>query len=98
MTREQGDSLTISCTVAYPDGADNPLMVYWMSTSVINAESTNTTNSTSLTVTSVLQLDDVQPNHAGFYTCVYSFDRITSYYGEPFRLIVECKCMTFMYV
>ena len=87
----EGDNLTINCTVEYPDGADNPLMVSWMSTSVIDPDSNE--NSANLTVTSVLQLDNIQPGHAGFYTCVYAFDTITSYFGEPFELIVQCKCM-----
>ena len=98
VTIEQGGSLTIRCVIRYPDGADNPLMVYWMSTSAIDPESTSTQNSTDLTVTSVLQLDNIEPGHAGFYTCVYYFDRITSYDGKPFELIVECKYMMFVYV
>ena len=89
----EGDNLTLSCTVEYPDGADNPLMVYWMSTSASNVKSTSTDNLANLTVTSVLQLDKIEPDHAGVYTCVYAFDTITSYDGKPFRLIVQCKCM-----
>ena len=88
----QGDNLTLYCTVRYPDGADNELIVFWTMNTVNDLGSSNSTNSVDMTVTSVLQLNDIQPEQDGNYFCVYQFDSINVYFGNKFKLTVNCEC------
>ena len=88
----QGDNLTWTCTVWYPDGADNDLVVFWADISYLfggNLGSLSTTNSTEMTVTSILQFQNIQQEHVGIYGCLYEFDDVYIYDGTIFRLVVE---------
>ena len=91
MVVRQGDNLMLTCTVLYPDGADNELMVYWTINGQNNLGSLSTTNSTERTVTSILQLQDIQPQQADAYFCLYQFDGVHPYFGDRFRLTVYCE-------
>ena len=88
----QGDNLTLTCTVWYPDGADKELVVFWIDTLLYfnySLGSLSTTNSTEMTVTNILQFQNIQQEHSGFYCCLYHFDYFTLYCGNDFELVVE---------
>ena len=86
-----GDNLTLTCTVWYPDGADNELVVFWGEAPFYNDNlgSLSTTNSTEMTVTSILQFQNIKQEHTGWYRCRYQFDDVYVYEGNIFALVVE---------
>lgn len=86
-----GDNVMFTCTVQYPEGAENELMVDWTEGG-LKLKAPSTKNLANRTVTSVLSFTDIQADASAAYFCAYQLTSTKKFYGKTIELEVQCEC------